>query len=111
MKTFKYVISWDGCGLAPDIIASLKKAGPKVVFENYLNDALRHKNGNGVKLAEGRILNRILAKLDAATTDTLDLEEAEYDLIKSSFMNESAGWQPEQIRAVIKYIDNLEQQK
>lgn len=69
----------------------LKEEGYSGAFTNLLNQGISGQFPQGVPLSKAKILSRIQDKLKAMESDdqTLDIEEAEYDLLKSVFMNDS----------------------
>jgi len=108
-RNLKYTVDFETLNLAPAIKAEVKAIGQKGMFENYLSSALDKKGGDrGVKPFEARILSRIQNKLDAAKADYVELEEAEFDLVKEAFRREDSQWPAMQVRALMQYLSNIE---
>jgi hypothetical protein len=78
------------------------------MFEDMLIAGLNNKFPSGMPTRDGRILNRILEKLDKSDDNFfLILEESEFDLVKSAF-DENARFQPGQYRLICQYQENIE---
>lgn len=85
-------------------------------FEALLNNAIAAKYQQAqVPLAKGRILARIQGKLDELKPregheagSNLEVEEAEFDLIKSVFCDESTAFHVSQLQLAIVFADAVE---
>ncbi len=109
MKTFNYEIDISKLTLAERETLEASKLTQKGVFELYFNQALNlQSQGRGIKAAEGRAFVRICNKLDLASGPDLELEEFEFELLKSAFLFPEATWQPAQYRIVLQYLSKFE---
>lgn len=108
MKKLNFNIDIEKCNPLPEVRKAFTEIGVKGAFEQYLNQAISHKHRGGLRLTEGRILARVFDKLDAAQGLELELEEAEFDLIRGAFLHEEGGWQPSQYRVVTQILNAIE---
>ena len=68
--------------------AERKDFNPKKVFENFLMGAMRLAYKDGIGMEYQRRIHKIMDKLDACTNsgaDFLELEDAEFALVKEAF--------------------------
>ena len=56
-------------------------------FENAFVGALMSRYKDGVSISNQRVLFKIMSKIEASETETIELEDAEFELIKEAFMN------------------------
>jgi len=82
-------------------------ADPKAVFSNFLIGALRLGYKDGLGREFQRRLFKIQDKLDKASTDLLELEDAEFDMVKEAF--ERAKFQPEVVKTLNQIYDFIEE--
>ncbi len=88
-------------------IKYLSEVGCGGMFELILNQGLSSQYPQGIPVQKGIILSRIQRKLD--TEDHIvELEEAEFDLVKEAFGN-NAKFGATQFRLVSLYTENIEQ--
>lgn len=80
------------------------------IFESLLLQGIQSLHPQGLPVVKGKILARIQQRIEDATKSatTLTVEDAEYDLIKSVFLNEQTTFQPQQYRVVTKFIELVE---
>lgn len=83
------------------------------VFESLLNQAIGSMYPQGLPLPKGKILARIQRQIDTETSKyvlstELNVEEAEFDLIKSTFQNDNVKFHPGQYRVVSQVIEAIE---
>lgn len=111
MKNLDINVNFGKLNLDPKGEKELSELGKHNLFEQYLSQALSTKdNGRGVKGIAGRILVRILDKLDTARQSQsliIPLEEAEFELIQSAFNDDETGWAPAQWRLVAQYQEMI----
>lgn len=80
------------------------------MFELILNQGLSSQFPNGgIPLHKGIILARIQRKLDLKD-NSVELEEAEFDLVKEAF-GQNAKFSATQFRLVAIYMEKIEQAK
>lgn len=108
MKTFRYRQDINTLKLNDTEKEFFAKDGQKSVFENILNQALSTKYPQGIPAKTGRILARIYTKLDATEVDTLELEEAEFELVRDALTGEEARFAPQQFRLLSLYAAAIE---
>lgn len=84
------------------------------VFSSYFKAGLEKKHPGGLAISRQKILNRILEKLHQASNSReeesvkfVDLEEAEFDLVKEAF-SEDLAWPVHLNAAIVQVYDNLE---
>ena len=88
-------------------------------FEALLNNGVSSKHPQAqIPMSKGKILARIQNKLDALKPvdggepgKYLDVEEAEYDLIKSVFVEESTPFHVSQLQLAVTFSDAVEAAK
>lgn len=98
MKKFKWKINTE--------FFEEKIEDPKKIFQTSLLSAitLRYKDGLGYELH--RRLQKILDKLESSEGEYLNLEDAEFSLIKDSFIESKF---PPNVNKIINiYYDNIE---
>lgn len=82
-------------------------------FEHLLNQGLSSKHPQGqVPFSKGKILARIQTKLDDLKPEKktiLEVEEAEFDLIKAVFLDENTTWGVPQMQVVVEFANAIEQ--
>lgn len=108
MKTLNFGVDKIKLNLSEEekkIIEKMKDSG---LFEQTLTQALATKYRDGFKGAQQRILGRILDKLDEATDNIVEFEEAEFDLIKGVFLDENTSFNPGQTRLIVQYVKAIE---
>ena len=108
MKSFKFEIDLSRLKLSSNEQAYFQKDGQKSAFETIMNQALQSKHPQGIKGPMGRLYSRILNKLDSASGGVLELEEAEFDLIKALFTGNDISYQPQQYRLISLYQQAVE---
>ena len=86
----------------------IETQGMSTVFEGLLTGLLQQKHPNGVKGADRKSFNRILSKLDNAEDNTIELEAAEVDLLKTVFSDETAV-PPQSVRVFSEFEERVEQ--
>lgn len=100
-------------------LSVFEKGGYAEFFEALLANGVQSKFPQGnVPLSKGRILARIQDKLDnlkpkegAEPGVNLNVEEAEYDLIKSVFLDEATSFHVSQLQLATIYADAVEAAK
>lgn len=111
MKTISYKLDIEKLKLNEQETRFLTDVGEKVFFENTLNQGLSNKYPSGMPIAKQKIYSRLLDKLDSDCTGTLEIEEAEFDLIKEVMTSEDAKFHPGQTRLISQYLQAIEAAK
>lgn len=114
MKRIQLRIDYTKLNLNPMQLEEAKKTGCKTIFENLLTAGLTSRYPQGLTGLVRRTFARILERLDEAcgSEDTnwlLDLESAEYDLVKDVFCNEQTTYHPSQTRPVSQFVQQIEE--
>lgn len=88
----------------------LLKEGCSTAFHNLLSQGVTGQFPQGIPLGKGKILARIQKKLqEMGPQDTLlDVEEAEYDLLKTVFMNDSTPFSVGQVALAAIFSEAVE---
>jgi len=84
------------------------QGGSKFVFENFITSLATAKYPQGMKGLNLRIFGRILEKLDKST-DTIEFETAEFDLLKEFVLSDEISVLPQQARLYNYYRRKFEQ--
>lgn len=113
MKTLKWIVELEALKLNDQEKAFFEKDNQKSVFETVLNQALGSKFPNGMPGKDGRTLARIYEKLDKApgASGSLELEEAEFELIAGAFTGDTARFMPAQFRLIAEICKNIDEAK
>lgn len=84
---------------------------PRELFEIMLNQYLSARFQRGLSGPRNRALARVLQKLDKLEEGsiTLELEDAEFDLIKDAFMHDESFIRPEHTRLIAMYVEHAEE--
>lgn len=89
-------------GMEPKPIAEEQR-----VFENFLYETLRSLYPKGLGPRDLRTLDRILQKLDSSQGE-IELEAAEFELVKDAFENQNCRLDPKCARIVAQYRRAIE---
>lgn len=81
----------------------------KVLFISYLNGALSSTYKDGLKHDFMRRLFNISNKVEAADSDHVELEDAEFELIDEAFKN--GRFNPAVSKVVVQIFDAIEEAK
>ena len=81
----------------------------KKIFENYLLTALRLGFKDGLSMDYQRKLFKILDKLEKTQIDSIELEDAEFEMVDEAFSR--AKFNPEAVRLVNQIYDFLYESK
>lgn len=110
MKTFSWLVNLETLKLNEVEKEYFNKDNQKTVFENMLLQALNSQYNSGVPAREGRVLSRVLNKLDLADKykGVLHLEEAEFELVQKALSGDQSKFQAGQYRLLSQYHSNLE---
>lgn len=112
MKLFEYRVDLNKLKVSEADEKVFAKDDQKTLFENILNHALGQRFENRMSGKDGRILARILGKLDIlAAKELLELEEAEFDMIEKSFTGDEVRFAPVQYRYISLLVQNIESAK
>lgn len=84
---------------------------PREVFEIMLSQYLSARFQRGLSGPRSRALVRMMKKLDQLEVGgyTLELEDAEFDLIDDAFRHDEVLIRPEHARLIGMYIENAEE--
>ena len=85
------------------------KVTPSQLFLSYLNGALTSAYKDGIGRDYLRRAFKISEKVEASTTDTIELEDAEFELIKEAF--ERAKFNPAIAKVVVQIYDAIDNAK
>ena len=102
MKTLEFIIK----SKRIEGIAKMTLAAKKATFENAIQGGLLTVNERGIKATEARILSKIQDKIEDAEGNTIDLEDAEFKLVKDAI--ENGTFHPGHARTVAEYLDFIE---
>lgn len=109
MKKIDISIDLSKLNLSPQEKDFFAQTGFKGILENLVTQGLTSKYRDGLTNSKQRILNRLLNKLDSIGQDNiLEIEGAEFDLLKEVFLSEDVKFQPTQSRLVVQYINKIE---
>lgn len=108
MKTLNIGVDVEKLNISDEEKKHVEKLKFSGLFEQTLNQVLTAKYRDGFKGSQQRIFSRILDKLDEATENKIELEEAEFDLIKGAFLDENTAFNPGQTRLIIQYVKAIE---
>jgi len=113
MKNLNISFNTEAINLSDNESTEIKKHGFAMPFEVIFNQGLGALYPQGLTLSKGKVLSRIQKKLDALKSHDLhlELEEAEFDLVKEVFLSESVKFMPTQYRLVSIYVDSIEKAK
>lgn len=111
MKKFTYTLNLDLLRLNEKEKVFIAESGEKSILENILNQGLAGKYPSGMSTDKRRIYGRLLEKMDADTSGTLEIEEAEFDLIKEAIASDEARFLPEQTRLISQYLKAIDMAK
>lgn len=97
-------------GAAKEAQEWMRTAGYAEVFSQLLNQGISGQFPNGIPLGKGKILAGIQVKLrEIEPTETeLEVEEAEYDILKSVFLNENTLFNWAQLQLAVRYAEAIE---
>lgn len=109
MKTLNYKVDLIKLKLNEAEEKHISELGYKRLFENILNQLLRSKHPQGIQGVKGRIYSRILNKLDVSESELLEIEDAEFDIIKEVFLSDETTFDPEQTRLIMQYVTAVEE--
>ena len=61
-------------------------------------------------MQKGKTLARLQRRLDAAEkhAESINLEDAEFDLVKRTFLHDDVKFSPQQYRVVLSIVENIE---
>jgi hypothetical protein len=103
----KLNIELDGVKLGAEANKLYEQKGANEVFEVVLANLVLAKNKEGLKGSDRKTYHRILTKLDAGEAE-LDLDEAEFDLIKEYFLIADIPILPSSVRLFTFYQQQIE---
>lgn len=110
MKKFCYRVD---LSRIPNILESeileIEKTGQKQLFENTLNQGLQSLHPQGINGVNAAAYRRLLRSLDDSSDGAMDIEEAEFDLLKSIFKKDGARFMPSQTRLIGLYAERIEE--
>lgn len=94
----------------PAEVKFFDEQGAVGIFEILLNDALKSLYPQGVPMQKGKTLARLQRRLDAAEkhAESINLEDAEFDLVKRTFLHDDVKFSPQQYRVVLSIVENIE---
>lgn len=80
------------------------------VFEMLLVQGLSSIYPQGLPMTKGKILARLQARVAISPVQNtqIDIEDAEFDLVKQVFAGEEAKFQASQYGVILQYVDALE---
>ena len=102
MKTLKFVVSTKK-------LNNPEGFDVKDIFTNNVMQGLHSLNEKGMTAADSRTLCKIMDKVDdvnAEKCDTLELEDAEFELVKKAFKD--AKFPPNLCRVIGQFLDFLD---
>lgn len=106
MKNFRYKVNLERLRLTDEERERIEKDGQKRLFENMLLLCLQRTHPQGMRVADHRVANRILTKLDAAAGCVLELEEAEFDVLKAAF-SDDIKYDAGLVRQIAMMVENI----
>lgn len=110
MRKIKWTIETAGLRLSQEELQNFTLEGQKSLFENNLTSAMASKYPQ-IDSRTRKSHARILAALDSATTEEIEVEEAEYELLKSVFCSDDAKFHPGHTRVITQYVTAIENAK
>lgn len=83
------------------------------IFETLLVQGLTSMHPQGLPLSKGKTLARLQRRIEDTPKDatSMEIEDADYDLIKEVFSGEGARFAPQQYRIVSEIAANVESAK
>lgn len=113
MKIFNYAIDVDSLKVS-EVEAKELALHPERALETMLNLYLSARFTSGLTAPRSRAYQRLLTKLDEAAhiqVYNLDLEDAEFDLLRDAFAHDDVRVRPEHVRLIGQYCAQIENTK
>lgn len=113
MKTFNYNINTDALKVS-QAEANELHLHPERALETMLNLYLSARFTSGLTAPRSRAYQRLLTKLDEAAGNQiydLELEDAEFDLLRDAFAHDDVRVRPEHVRLIGQYCAQIENTK
>lgn len=111
MKTFKYKLDFSVLPQLSVGDAERREAaalGSKAVLENIIYSGCRANFPMGLTNKNSRALMRILAALDVAVTDEIQIEESDFEFMKKIFQEDDFKFEPGLTRILAQIRDALQ---